>query len=466
MKRLDWLKLVTLVCLPFVCVPALSEQRELPRQVLLQIVALASLGAAITGGRLVADKRVLLSALAFCAALLGASFFGADSTAQSLYGPYAGHTGALAWVGLCALLLAPPPTASRHRYLLALTAVAVVQAVIGLFQRGAGSAPTGTLGHPMFLAGFLVLGVLAALHWVITSPQLRLQVLAGAAACLCVAVLGFSARRGPMLALFVAVAVLAALTTARRRVLTAAAALVVVALIATGVLPVPGYRNTPAGRWSGAAVAARHDTVAQRRDFYRVAGRAALERPLLGWGFGSFEKIYAARKVSADYPDEPHVHDVWLAVLLAAGATGGLAFVLLLLALFAALLAATEDRAVTVTAAAAFAGYLVFRTFNFDQPAVAAWAFMLVACALPVAKAPPVPKAGLLAVLVVAFGFLGAQRIAADAFMARCLSGHAIAAPGHIEHCRTAVWISPHECWYHRQTAALIRGHVVAAHCE
>jgi len=435
----DSLKLATLVVLPFVFAPFLAEQRELPRQVILQAVAFGALGYAVARGRL-ASKNVLIASSVFVICLVLFSLR-SDSPGQSLYGPYQGHTGALAWCALIALVAAPPSSPERFRW--AMVAVGLTQAAIGLVQRVGGTAPVGTLGHPMFLAGLLLIGALVTLERITTRDDRRVRVGLLLVVAIQVAALVLTARRGPVLALAPGALVLLAKSGSRRRLAAPLLASVIVAMAAGGVLPVPGYETTPAGRWRGQVVEARHDTLGQRRDFYRVALSAIEDQILAGHGFGAFEAIYASNKASPEAPREAHVHNIWLSLLLAVGLLGAGAFVALVL--FVGREIWPDPLAVAVLAA-----YLAYRTFNFDQPAVAAWAFVIIATAVPVVAARRVPWLGF---LIAAAGFVGAQRIVADHHMATCLSGHAINTPGHLDACADALAISPHECWYHRQTA-------------
>lgn len=109
-------------------------------------------------------------------------------------------------------------------------------------------------------------------------------------------------------------------------------ALAAVTAISILLRPGPAYEPRAFDRWKGLRLDARVlkniNTVEQRADFYRVAGSVALERPLFGWGFGTFRDHYARSKHPGVSRFESKEHNVVLELAVATGAVGLLAFLL------------------------------------------------------------------------------------------------------------------------------------------
>jgi O-antigen ligase len=144
------------------------------------------------------------------------------------------------------------------------------------------------------------------------------------------------------------VAVLLVLVAGRRRLL--AITLIACAALAL-VVAWPHIRSSSVYQRRAANV----ETVLVREQIQRVSLVAWREKPILGWGFRSFDRV----KNDTDFPYVPGLpgniylyareatsHDTYLTVLVELGLVG----LLLLLAPFAAIVAKTLARARTVTA--------------------------------------------------------------------------------------------------------------------
>jgi len=385
-----------------------------------------------------------------------------------LAGPYEGHTGALAWLGYLALAGSSPQGERRRQLGLGAVAAGVGQAVLGLWQFWSGAPPTGTLGHVMFLAGFLLISSLVTVGLFIGTVVRWQKWTVFALWLLQVAALMFSARRGPLIGLVVGLTVVTLLhrhTRALAPVLLSVPLLVVLALAA----PTNGNQERLAERvgdtLSAVAVEQGHDTASQRLDFYRVAWRAALERPLLGHGFGSFRDFYASQRSQSIGRFEILVHNIGLDLLLSLGMCGVLAFAFLLrafaLSSAVTLRETTDDaqHALSCGIAGMAAAYAVFLTFNFDQPALGGWAFALGGSLLQRAKARlPRGTAGALALATAVLAVIPLWRVGADVLMGRGAereaSGQFTAA---VEDFRRAQRMVPHECLYAVKLATTLR---------
>lgn len=140
---------------------------------------------------------------------------------------------------------------------------------------------------------------------------------------------------------------------------------------------------------AAAPIAARFSTgrlavsVAERSAMARSAFEAFLERPVLGWGAGSFAAVFP-RFRTAEVPYRvDHAHNEPLEILVESGAAGAVAALVVLVFLFRALDRGRRERApardLAVAAAAALVAVLLHGAFDFPLriPAVAvatAWA--------------------------------------------------------------------------------------------
>ncbi|MGC4118898.1 MAG: O-antigen ligase family protein [Myxococcales bacterium] len=414
------LRLGLSVAVVLLFLPWVYEVREAPRQYLVELLALAALARAaiVQPRRLFSPSAPLLAV----AALLLASAL-APHPWRSLVGAFPHGDSALEWIGYVVLIACAPPARELPRWIAALAALGVAQALLAAVQVGAlDAAPTGTLGHPVFLAALCMLASCAAMGALLDARGRWPTILAGFATIACLGAVGLTGRRGPMLAL-AAVVPLLLLHPNRRRLAKWLAVAGAVALVTSLAIDLPGG-SSPAARWLGTQDSV--DSVAERIDLYRVGLPALLEHPWLGWGFGSFRDLYAQHKAAWNPHFEGRAHNVLLEIGLGAGLLGLAAF---LAALFIAGRAMARrvkaslsepDGGRRLACAAAGVAYLVHLLLNFDQPAVGLWAASLVGLGLaPVeplatttteATSPTVPRwriavvtaAALLAALVLA----------------------------------------------------------------
>lgn len=454
------LPLAGLVVLPFVILPWSAEQRELPRFALLGLVAFGGLAVALWRRQLWADRRTAMAVTLFIT-WLGVVTVLAQSPLRSLFGPYEGHAGALAWAAYAALLLGGPRVDALPRWLGALVAVGAVQGVIGLVQRFSGRAPEGTFGHMMFFAAFSMIAALAAIGWGSDRQHRSQRFVALLASQIAVAGVVLSARRGPLIAFALGFVVLTIAYRGRRRLLPFAGATVLTVVVAGNLIPIPGYDAKPMVRFAEVArdgtVEPRLDTVGQRLDFYAVAARAVLDAPIVGRGFGTFRDRYAQHKASARTRYETRVHDLWLEIALAAGVVGVALLVVALLSGGRAAAVTHDGSGSRAVAWAIGVAYLAHLTVNLDQPGVGAWVVVIVGFLVRAERAPLQLAlrpwlAGICAVLAIGF----AVRLSADVAFGIGLGEEEGGRDGTAWY-QLGVSLAPHECTYRLRAAVALR---------
>lgn len=343
------------------------------------MVAFASLASTLLVGR-APPRGWRRAALSFAVIVVVASL-AARSTGRSLYGPYEGHLGGLAWLAYLALAAAQSSTRITT-WMRALVGVSVLQAAIAIAQHLMGLAPRGTMGHPMFLAALLMLGSLAALGLAVDSPPRRRAATVVLAFMPLVGSIVLTGRRAPLVGVALGLGVILVLT--RRKWVLAAGAGGVAAVLLLWTTPIPDEDRTAGSRYAalvGREASPLHlDTIRQRLDYYRVAANGIPDAPLLGRGFGSFRDLYQRERDPTLGRYESSPHSVWLDVGLSCGLLGLAAFVLLVGRSASEVRKAlsdapTEERGVVAAAAAILAAYLVQCSFNLDQPGVGVWAW-------------------------------------------------------------------------------------------
>ncbi|TBR24376.1 O-antigen ligase family protein [bacterium] len=260
----------------------------------------------------------------------------------------------------------------------------------GWFGRGEGlmDRAVGTFGHPVALGAYLAVAAPYALAWALTA-QGRARAASWAAFACVVVGLGAAGGRsawaagaaGCALALW-----LDGRPWTRRAAAAAAACGLAGALLLSLRLGAAGQR--PGGRLGA----------------WRIAWSAFSERPLAGWGPGSFGFLYkrdrSAGLAYAEGPDVafPHAHNDWLEVLAATGLLGGAAYA------WAHAAAGGAARRVWGPAGAAGLGgaAALFVQAKLNLPAVTASFLGAVGFGAAVAAAPaPVGRLGLPAALFV-----------------------------------------------------------------
>jgi putative inorganic carbon (hco3(-)) transporter len=140
----------------------------------------------------------------------------------------------------------------------------------------------GTLGNPNFVAAWLSMAVPATLALAVRAAEAHRRgeaALAGAVLLLSVGAIGITGSRGGALGIAVGLSAFAAFTSvARRRWLFPVALLLSVGL-AVGLVRLSTARPLA-------------ETLAGRAHIWRVVAPHAFDRPVVGWGPGSFELVY------------------------------------------------------------------------------------------------------------------------------------------------------------------------------
>lgn len=443
--------------LPFVQLGWAGQQRELPRHALIQLIAFGGLALALWKGRL-SRSAPLVRGAAACAVALAAVVVASDSPGRSLAGGYEGRAGVLALWAWLALLVAPPRADLLPWAVRGLLCVGVVQGGLCVLQNQVGQVATGSMGHPMFVAMLTVPVALVALGaWL--DDEVRWRVLAAMALFTSGLVLVLAARRGPLLAWGVGVALVLWWSCDRRRVGLGVGLSVLGALaghLLTRQRETLGQRLRDTG--ADFAVAGGFDTAAQRLDFYRVVLEVFPEHPWLGAGFGSFGDVYASHKAPGMHKYELMVHNVLLDFVFSGGLVGlaGLMCVVAAVAVVVRAVVRTPagmpGRALRVAVAAAGAAHLVQWQFNFDQPGVAAWVWTLLGMMAAAEGAGPVPAGGAgraWAALPAALAVLTPWMLVAEGFAA---VGAVHESSGRLAEAArfygTAARLVPHECQY------------------
>jgi O-antigen ligase len=257
------------------------------------------------------------------------------------------------------LVVGPGVAVKAPTVLRVLMAGACVEAVLGLIETATAWTPWGTtsaatngglravatLENPAVLGAYLGVGVAIAAAILAWDGPHSLRRLARLTLVLCIPALFTTLTRGPIVATMVAVLLL--LVTGRRRIL--AIALVACTALAL-VVAWPHIQSSSVYRQRAANV----ETVLVREQIQRVSVMLWREKPVLGWGFGSFDRV----KNNADFPYVPGLpgniylyareytsHNTYLTVLVELGLVG----LLLVLAPFAAVVTKALARARTVT---------------------------------------------------------------------------------------------------------------------
>jgi O-antigen ligase len=276
------------------------------------------------------------------------------------------------------LLVGPGVAVKTPTVLRVLMAGACIEAVLALVETATAWTPWGTtsaatngglravatLENPAVLGAYLGIGVAIAAAILAWDGPHSLRRRARLTLVLCIPALFTTLTRGPIVATMVAVLLM--LVAGRQRLL--AIALISCAALAL-VVAWPHIRSSSVYQQRAANV----ETVLVREQIQRVSIVAWEKRPILGWGFRSFDRV----KNDTDFPYVAGLpgniylyarvitsHNTYLTVLVELGVVG----LLLLLAPFAAVLGRTLARARTMTAdrwiVAAASGSLVVVFLN------------------------------------------------------------------------------------------------------
>lgn len=190
----------------------------------------------------------------------------------------------------------------------------------GWLGRGTGylGRAVGTFGHPVAFGGYVALAVPYALSWAMVEEDRPSR--SAAILCLVAVVAGLAAAGGRSAWLSAAAGcALVAWLEGRPFSRRAAAAAVAVGLVGLLLL---SLRLVGVGQRQGGRLGA-----------WAIAGGAFLERPVAGWGPGSFSLLYRRDRGAALVAEEgpavvfSHAHNDWLEVLAATGLLGGAAYI-------------------------------------------------------------------------------------------------------------------------------------------
>jgi len=204
-----------------------------------------------------------------------------------------------------------------------------------------GLRAVSTFSNPGLLGAYLGVAVVIAVTILTWGGPRQLRRLAPLTLALCVPALFATLTRGPIVA--TVVAVLVVLVLSRRRVLG-------IALITSAVLALvvawPHIRSASIYQERASNI----ETVLVRQEIQRVSLGLWREKPVLGWGFGSYDRV----KSAADLPYVPGLsgniylyaqentsHNTYLTVLVELGLIG----LVLLLGPFAVIVAKALTRA-------------------------------------------------------------------------------------------------------------------------
>lgn len=258
------------------------------------------------------------------------------------------------------LVVGPGVAVKTPTVLRVLMAGACIEAVLALIETVTAWTPWGTttaatngglravatLENAAVLGAYLGIGVVIAAAILAWDGPNSLRRLARMTLVLCIPALFTTLTRGPIVATMAAV--LLVLIAGRRRLL--AIALIACATLAL-VVAWPHIRSSSVYQQRAANVG----TVLVREQIQRVSMVAWRQKPVLGWGFRSFDRV----KNDTVFPYVPGLpgniylyareatsHNTYLTVLVELGLVG----LLLLLAPFAAIMVRTLARARTVTA--------------------------------------------------------------------------------------------------------------------
>jgi len=210
-------------------------------------------------------------------------------------------------------------------------ALAILEATVGWSLWGhngwqgieGGTRVIATLANPGVLGAFLGVAIVVSVSILTWGGPRTLRRTSWATVAVCTPSLFATLTRGPVLA--TAVALVLVLLLGRARLLglgvLVASALVVVILL-------PGFRNTEAYRER----VAQRSTLEIRTALQDVSLQLAAEKPLLGWGYGSFDRVKNSSEVTVQGLPvrsvlETTSHDTYLTKLVELGTIGLLLFV-------------------------------------------------------------------------------------------------------------------------------------------
>lgn len=175
----------------------------------------------------------------------------------------------------------------------------------------------GVFPHKNMLGRFMVLGIMSFLCWVPLSSWGRLARVAGLATCAALVVLSRS-RDAILIAALLGVCSLVALKTKRTWIVGA----LIVAVVTSAAV----FVLAPGTAQAVLESIGRDSTLTGRSDIWAACIESISERPLLGYGYGTFWRGLASPSLHVIASAEwmvPHAHNGYLDFLLDLGFAGG-----------------------------------------------------------------------------------------------------------------------------------------------
>jgi O-antigen ligase len=229
-----------------------------------------------------------------------------------------------------------------------------------------GARATATLANPGVLGIFLGVAIIFAVAVLAWDGPRRLRLLSYAVNIVCWPAIVLTLTRGPIVATFCVVIALLLISRATR--------VLGIVLIAVGVLALAFLLPMIKSSDLYATRIAQRATLEQRAQVQHVSLERAKDKPVLGWGYGSFDRVKNASELAVlGLPVKSVLqttsHDTYLTILVELGAIGLLLFAVPFLVLIwrgLAVNARSPDRWLVVGAIASlFAIYLNGSTLDY-----------------------------------------------------------------------------------------------------
>jgi len=223
--------------------------------------------------------------------------------------------------------------------------------------------------------------------------QEKERIAAGVAAAVMVATVFLSGSRGGMLAVFAELAVLATILLRQKKSMRIAVAAAAFAVVLVGILTWLGGKELTSRVTSISREARTEISGGMRLSIDRDAIRMFRQKPVAGWGLGTFPVVYPQFRSFYTNFFVNEAHNDYLQLLAEMGLLGFATMVWFLIVLYRAALRKTRNWTVNVTGALSLAcilglsGILVHSLFDFNLQIPANAALFYVLCSL--AAAPP-----------------------------------------------------------------------------
>ena len=186
-----------------------------------------------------------------------------------------------------------------------------------------GARATATLANPGVLGIFLGIAIIFAVAVLALRGPQRLRPLAWAVNIVCWPGLFLTLTRGPIVATFLVVMAMLLLNRATR--------VLGLALVAVGVIALAFFLPTIKNTDIYATRIAQRATVEERSQVRHVGLQRAADKPIFGWGYGSFDRVKNASELgvlglSVKSVLQTTSHDTLVTILVELGAVGLLLF--------------------------------------------------------------------------------------------------------------------------------------------